>query len=310
MDQATFEHFRKLEAVFMPHAYKRRQAMIDGKQRFVHYTNADAAMSIISNKEFWLRDTRCMNDFTEVRHGYEKLHAYFNNGTNRDEFFKIIDVSHPGAGKEAIALFDKWWPHIPDNTYISCLSEHDDSEDHLGRLSMWRGYGHGTAGIAIIFRIPLERQLEALKVFLSPVAYLSAIDAEVETVKTNVAANLDLLKATPREFIIGTIYAMLLMSSVSLKHVGFAEEREWRLIHTPMQFPSKTAYPNIVSLGGLPQTVYKLPFKNSPEIDIQGIELPEVIDRIIIGPSLSTYQFSVIAQSSGNGRHFVSNLLM
>jgi hypothetical protein len=25
---------------------------------------------------------------------------------------------------------------------------------------------------------------------------------------------------------------------------------------------------------------------------------------------LSTYQFSVIAQSSGNGRHFVSNLLM
>jgi hypothetical protein len=32
--------------------------------------------------------------------------------------------------------------------------------------------------------------------------------------------------------------------------------------------------------------------------------------NLVIGSFLSTYQFSVIAQSSGNGRHFVSNLLM
>ena len=32
-------------------------------------------MSMIRNGEMWLRNTQCMNDFSEVRHGLELLGA-------------------------------------------------------------------------------------------------------------------------------------------------------------------------------------------------------------------------------------------
>jgi hypothetical protein len=41
----------------------------------------------------------------------------------------------------------------------------------------------------------------------------------------------------------------------------------------------------ICTIGGIPQPVYKIPLRNIPEEDFVGVEIPELLDRIIIGPT-------------------------
>ena len=38
-------------------------------------------------------------------------------------------------------------------------------------------------------------------------------------------------------------------------------------------------------IGGTPQLIYKIPLQNVPEEGFHGVEIPELIDRIIIGPT-------------------------
>ena len=48
--------------------------------------------------------------------------------------------------------FNNSWSDIRLNTYITCVSEHQDSEDKHGRLSMWRAFGGGTGTrVGIVF---------------------------------------------------------------------------------------------------------------------------------------------------------------
>ena len=62
----------RLERIFMPYATKQRAALYSGPDgiipfaRFVHYTSAEAALSIIRSKRLWLRNTTCMSDYREV----------------------------------------------------------------------------------------------------------------------------------------------------------------------------------------------------------------------------------------------------
>lgn len=45
----------KLEQIFMPFATRQRQLFNERRGRFVHYTSAAAALSIIKNKCLWMR---------------------------------------------------------------------------------------------------------------------------------------------------------------------------------------------------------------------------------------------------------------
>ena len=72
----------KLEGIFMPHARKQRENFYAKGGRFVHYTSADAAISIIKNKRIWMRNTTCMSDYSEVQHGYKMLRSFFSDEAN------------------------------------------------------------------------------------------------------------------------------------------------------------------------------------------------------------------------------------
>ena len=69
------ETLLRLEAIFMPHATRRRSILYENGTkdyaRFVHYTSAEAALSIIRGKRVWMRNTTCMADYREVQHGYD-----------------------------------------------------------------------------------------------------------------------------------------------------------------------------------------------------------------------------------------------
>jgi hypothetical protein len=60
----------QLEAIFMPEASRQRDKFYreNADTKFVHYTTAEAALSIIEQKRMWLRNTRSMVDYSEVRH--------------------------------------------------------------------------------------------------------------------------------------------------------------------------------------------------------------------------------------------------
>ena len=57
-----------LFALFLPHLVERVEPIKAGR-RLVHYTSAEAAYRIISNRQVWLRNAHLMNDYSEMRHG-------------------------------------------------------------------------------------------------------------------------------------------------------------------------------------------------------------------------------------------------
>jgi hypothetical protein len=78
---------------------------------------------------------------------------------------------------------------------------------------------------------------------------------------------------------------MLVMAAVSLKHEGFAEEREWRLVHFPHLDPSPMILQSIEVIDGTPQIICKIPLRDNPGENITGVEIPTLVDRVIIRPT-------------------------
>ena len=62
---------RRAHQLFFPYAIAQQERIRKEGTRFVHYTNAQAAMNILRTQEVWMRESSCMNDFMEVQHGYE-----------------------------------------------------------------------------------------------------------------------------------------------------------------------------------------------------------------------------------------------
>src|ERR1700737_472954 len=56
--------------ILFPHASEQYRRVRKTGTRFVHYTNASAAMGILRSKTIWMRASSCMNDVSEVRLGW------------------------------------------------------------------------------------------------------------------------------------------------------------------------------------------------------------------------------------------------
>ena len=284
---------KQLETIFMPHATKKRAALFDNgakdHARFVHYTSAEAALSIITQKRIWMRNTTCMSDYLEVQHGFRLLNNYFKDEPKTNRFYAAFDVCSPGAGREAVTLFNQWWNDLQVNTYIASISEHDDREDTHGRLSMWRAFGTGNvARVALVLKVPNYAAGQAgLNVMFSPVAYLKEeeVHAELEGIIQNIADNCEFLRTVDRSFVVGTVFAMLVAGVVCLKHEGFHEEREWRVIYAPKRTPSPLMEAATKIVGGVPQIIYKLPLDAAVSDALSDLDLSRLFDRLIIGPS-------------------------
>ncbi len=278
------DHLRLLE-IFHPYAYKKMAHAYFSQSRFVHYTSADTALRIIQGEQVWMRKSTCMNDFMEIDYGLDCLLEAYKR--SKDRFQAIYDGMFPGITQKLQDRFNGWIPNFRNDTYISCISEHDRKEDKIGRLSMWRAYG-GAAGVAIVLKShPLINPTDALRAYTSPVAYLSKDQfiAEFEIFLDGIERNAELVKHLGEEGIIDWMFEVFRMAMLCNKHPGFAEEQEWRIIYSPTFMASQRIKPDIVSIGGVPQKIYKIPLKNEPEENLVGIKVPEIIDSIIVGPT-------------------------
>ena len=285
--QDQLQSLERLEMLFFARARTRRNELADSNGLLAHYTTAENAMRIIKSQSIWMRETRCMSDFSEVQHGHGLLVRYFHQDGKRDKFCAALDNCFTGCGRDALARFDAWWAHIQSSTYISCFSQHTgESQDRYGRLSMWQMFGN-RAGVAIIMKPPNPYAALPLNVYLSPVEYFSEevfwqeIDAAVARIEQNHSSVSDFT----RDAIVFAAYRMLVMATVSLKHPVFEEEREWRLIHLPFEHASQYVKRETETISGVPQIIYKIALEDHPEDNIVGISIPQLLDKVLIGPS-------------------------
>ena len=256
--------------------------------RLIHYTTAESALKIINSKRFWMRNTNCMTDYREVQHGFEIFARYFGDPTKFKAFTETLDVCAPGAGKEAIQMFNTSWNSIRFSTYISSISEHQDQEDQHGRLSMWRAFGGSTARVGIVLKIPsISQGSLALNLLFSPVAYLSeeAAHKVMDRVIENIRVDCEFLCTVDRAILVRTVFLMLLAGVVCLKHEGFQEEREWRAIYTPKFWPSQLMESSTEVVAGIPQVIYKIPLDASVSGYLADLDFAKLFDRLIVGPT-------------------------
>lgn len=261
-------------------------AMKQSGSRFVHYCSAEAAYHIITSSRIRMRNAAVMNDFMEIEHGSACLAAAWH-GPAGDRLKVLTDGMFPGISTELAKLFDGWAPHFKTDTYIACLSEHDEAEDNLGRLSMWRAYGSPSGVAAVLNPDVFLGVSNAIEAFTSPVAYLSEEDfvAEFTRVVDNIETNRDWLIEGGKDDLLSRLFQAFRFAVLCTKHPGFKEEREWRIVYAPSFSRSEKIVPSIELIRGVPQIVHSIPFKDYPEEDFIGAELPKLIDRIIIGPT-------------------------
>jgi hypothetical protein len=293
---ATQEQIAKgirLGHIFMPYAERQRKAFFEKipnqtHARLVHYTTAESALKIINSKRIWMRNTHVMADYREVQHGFEIFNNFFSDPTKGKVFAETLDECAPGVALEAIKMFNESWRDIQFNTYISSISEHQDSEDQHGRLSMWRAFGGGGARVGIVLKIPtLSQGSLALGLLFSPVAYLmeDAAHKVMEEVIDNIRIDGDFLRTFDRVVLVRAVFMMLLAGVVCLKHVGFHEEREWRAIYAPKLWPSALMESSTEVIAGVPQVVHKIPLDPAVSGYLADLDFAKMFDRLIVGPT-------------------------
>lgn len=284
----------RVSQIFMPLARERAQRAKDKKIDFVHYTTAENALNILRSRTVYMRNTVCMNDYREFDHGMDLLLSAFKSGSEtRDDFFGALNACGENIAEESIKQFDDYLPHSQFNVYVTCLSEHDPSEDMHGRLSMWRAYNRpGAVGVAIILNSETFWQTsDALKAYGNPVAYHNNEDflAEFQRVIRSVRDNCEFLKQLPRPILINTVFYMLIFAATCSKHPGFAEEKEWRLIHLPKITPSSALIHGVEVINGVPQPIYKIPLSDRPDEGLINMTPAKLVKKVIIGPSNFPY---------------------
>lgn len=247
-----------------------------------------------------------MNDFSEVTHGLSCLISAYN-GPLGDRLKEALRKVQPDLPEIFAANFDEQLLAVRAETYLMSLSEHGSEdpletahEDRFGRLSMWRAYAPKN-GVAFILRSnPFVSDSNALQAFTTPVMYAEPNDflPSFEEVVSGIEQNIDLLINMGGAAVHDTLIRVFKFAIQSTKHPAFREEREWRVIYDPTRLQREGLMTEqqleripteIMSLGGVPQRVYSIPFQNYPEEGFSGATIPELIDRVLIGPTADGY---------------------
>lgn len=277
--------FERLLNVFGKEDEERR-VRLASNTRLVHYTSAENAYRIISGAKVWLRSASVMNDYSEIEHGLRCLKFGWNSekGILLQE---MLDRISEGFRQEIVDLFDENAQNFRYDTFIMSLSEHDNTEDEHGRLSMWRAYG-GTSGVALVLNTAaFLSETQVMGVFSAPVRYMS--DAEFVDFFSKWANRLLLaeseLLAADRSMLRSCLYGMFRIFAMTTKHPGFKEEKEWRIFTSPShEGVSNWLEYDIEVVRGTPQKVAKLKLIDDEELGVKGVHPSGLLNRVIVGP--------------------------
>ncbi|MDD2368643.1 MAG: DUF2971 domain-containing protein [Sulfuricurvum sp.] len=278
----------KLQKICMPYLSKQQQVLKERNNQFVHYTSADNAKNIIQSKRLWMRSPKCMNDYMEIEHGHSQLVDFFNTQKHKDYFSKIMNSIAEDASDIILNQFDEWWKKIENDIYIASISIHHADENQSGRLSMWRAYGEHQAKAALVLNNPPE-PIKGLALILSPAAYFTyeELESELLSMINNINDNMEFIKTLDSNKVLVNVITYLITLAVCLKHPGFKEEGEWRVIYLPkmQEQANELIEKSVESIAGVPQIVYKLVLEEYKNLEVTSMSIPNLVNKIIIGPT-------------------------
>ena len=276
-----------LTGIFLPGNLERLAEVESDNRKFAYYTTADTAMKIIENEEIWLRNATVMNDFSEISYGLALMRQALS-GPSGNMFSTAANTVFHGVMDKIMPLLSQMeWPWRVE-TYLSCLSLHESSEDQNGRLSMWRAYGDVAL---IINNTPLTAVTDRLGVYSTPVHYLDQRGAEerLQNVAQAIVVNHEFLgKRGEEDFINNTVF-MVFLAAIGTKHPGFSEEKEWRIYFRPAEHPNSILTKQVVVIYHVPQEIWALPLRHDPDNGLHRADVPSLLDKIILGPTPYPY---------------------
>jgi hypothetical protein len=269
--------------IFWPDAMDQTIEVEKDGRRFAYYTTAETAIKVFRNKELWFRNATVMNDYSEIAYGI-RMTSQVMDGQEGVRFKKAVSDIFLGIMKRVGENFERSKFDWHSETYLACISLHDDKEDTMGRLSMWRAYGDTAI---IINNTPLTAVTGDLGVYSMPVQYLDIdmLTERLAAVTNEVLINRTYLEGLGEDVLVNNIHHMLFQYAIGTKHPGFTEEQEWRLYYRPNQQDSPMMTPKIEVIQGTPQKIWALRLEHNPDIGLHGADLPSLLDRLIVGPS-------------------------
>lgn len=276
------------EALFTDHAEVFAR-LREGQSKLIHYTSAENGLKLLQSSRLWLRNVKCMNDYSEVAYGIDMLVRALRKNENKllNALGQALDACAPGSQGIAFATFDQWAKSLPFEVYVACLAEHDP-DNSVGLLSMWRAYGGDRGGVALILNpYPVLQETDVLKAFSVPVFYLreDQFEAKLEQkIEMLIKASKHAENVTP-SFLANVAVRYLIAEAVSAKHSSFQEEREFRIVYLPALEQSSHIECENVSIRGIPQVVHKIPLEDAPEKGLHKADIQNLVERIIIGPT-------------------------
>lgn len=272
--------------IYHPYQLGELQRAEREKLRLAYYTDADTAMKLLASGDIWLRQTSLMNDSREVLHGLDCLRIGLELPLGK-KLEQALEGIYPGICKE---IGQRFWPaafQLELGTFVACMSEHGGPdkettrhEDQLGRLSMWRAYGRG-CGVALVLHPKWLPDAVPVAAFSSAVAYLTppGVAEQLGVLADNIVSNRGNVESRGREQTIQDMLVVFRSAAVCIKHPGFKEEREWRMVAMPSILGMNNLKTITPTIGGIPQQVQTI------NIGVAGRKWPEIIDRVIIGPT-------------------------
>lgn len=257
-----------------------------------HYTSLENLENILSNNQFWLSNPLYMNDLEEVRfgvvigsnlvHSNDRLRAALLSDTRRAVFYDAFSDCFTHYDREQVL-----------DLYVMCFSEHD-AKDSDGRLSMWRGYGDNGKGAAIAFDVSGVEDTDGSPFVLAPVQYATQSQRMVWLNEKIVAVS-DFIDANEvadecLNSVASALSERIVLFAIFSKHIGFEEEHEWRLAYLRDRDKDDVMSPYLSYANGSRglQPKLKLDIKPIKGALSDGVSLDSMVDRIIVGPSVSS----------------------
>ena len=272
-------------SIFQPYAKAKMLGAVSARQRFVHYTSAETAGKILQTKQVLLRQASLQNDFREIEFGTSCIQNSWQK--HQALFDEVFSAYEPDFGQRLWNWLSSWKDRVRWETFVTCVSEHDPLEDKFGRLSMWRAYG-GNNGVALVINgTPFFTASDALGAYSSPVAYHTSdsFSEEFEKLVIRVRDNAEFLRSQAAGWVFGQMCHVLHYAMLCTKHYGFCEEREWRIVRSPAFNKPSALSESVMTIAGIPQKVLALELKDDAANGLVGIEIPSLLDRLIIGPT-------------------------
>ncbi len=262
------------------------ERLINNDLKLAHYTSAENALNIIQSKSIWLRNAAVMNDYSELEYGKTIIaEVMWNDGAAKklkDAFNKVSE----GWGNE-LERRRQFAPVVDrEDVFLASLAEHDPTEQY-GKLSMWRAYGGRQGGVALIFQPSILRDVGGdLRLVGSPVAYVDqqGFANRIEELAENIERHVEVLRRCEIQGFASNVFSEVQNAmTLTLKHPGFSEEKEWRL-HHGFAGNIRNIKPIVVAVRGVPQIIQKYQFANVGDEIHTATDFATTLDSVLIGP--------------------------